>query len=259
MGRLYIGCSGWKYKDWVLNPGSEGGIYPKTAPSDKYLEIYAHSFDTVEVKQTAHHIIPDDTMAQWSGQTPDSFRFTVVMWKEFIYKRQFEVVNGLLEKWFKPLRRLGEKLAVILIIIPSFIEIDQLGRLEEFLESLPQEYRYAIEFKHPSWLTGATLQLLQKRNVAWVSLYSPNEIQFLRYTGDVAYVRFQGASRAYKSFERLILNPLPAFQRMAEQIRAATLRCDVFVFVDNNFAGNAPLACKLLQQMLSDQKRSTTH
>ncbi|MHA1712823.1 MAG: DUF72 domain-containing protein [Candidatus Ranarchaeia archaeon] len=250
MGRLLIGCCGWRYKDWVKARNRPGALYQKNLPRSKYLETYARFFNTVEAPHTARGVLSDRVVANWVRLTPPNFHFSLLMWKRITHAKRLQHVEDLLEEWFRPLRALGSRLGVILITIPSVLKADHFGIFESFLDLLPSEYRYAIEFRDPSWQTGRTLNILKNKNIAWVSAYYTDEIQFLRFTGDFSYIRFRGAPKTYARFDRLRGDPLPIFEKMIEQIKAAIQRGDTYVFIDNQLAGNAPLSIALLKRML---------
>jgi uncharacterized protein YecE (DUF72 family) len=64
--------------------------------------------------------------------------------------------------------------------------------LEQFLALLPESFRYAVEFRHPSWDRREVWEILRSRGVATVwssSLWYP---LFLQATADFLYLRFHG-------------------------------------------------------------------
>ena len=245
-----IGCSGWQFKDWQYRRNRPGGIYPKGVSMSKFLETYARLFDAVEIKQTSRGVISDRIVNEWIRDTPKTFRFSTIMWKRITHTERLHQVDDLLKQWITPLLALKERLGVILIIIPSTIKVNQIERFEHFLAKLPKKQRYAVEFRDPSWQTGKTLKALKDYNIAWASVYYPNEIQFLRFTGDLTYIRFRGTPKTYTRFNQLQGDPLPVFEKMVEQLRAATQRSTTYVFIDNQLAGNAPQSVALLKRIL---------
>ena len=60
---------------------------------------------------------------------------------------------------------LGSKLGPLLVQLPPNLHLD-LARLEEFLSQLPEGYRWAIEFRHPSWQNPAAYEALARQTVA---------------------------------------------------------------------------------------------
>ena len=57
--KLYIGCSGWNYKDW------KGEFYPKDLAKKNWLEYYMSIFNTVEVNATFYRLPKDSTLDKW--------------------------------------------------------------------------------------------------------------------------------------------------------------------------------------------------
>ena len=49
-GKIYIGTSGWVYKDWAKN------FYPKEIPRKRHLEFYATRFPTVEINASFYRL-----------------------------------------------------------------------------------------------------------------------------------------------------------------------------------------------------------
>jgi len=50
VGWIYIGTSGWSYKDWG------GSFYPADVPPSRRLQFYATRFPTVEVNGTFYRL-----------------------------------------------------------------------------------------------------------------------------------------------------------------------------------------------------------
>ena len=250
MGTIKIGCAGWNFADWVRTAKTPDGIYPKGTRSSGFLSIYAQLFPSVEVHRSAKRVLSVKTLQRWHAATPESFQFSFVLWRKITHSKKLSDAVSHIKQWYKPLKVLEKKIGVILIELPSKVTVKDSKWVADLIAELPSKYQYAIEFQDPSWQTGSTLQLLKQNNIAWVSTYTPNKIQFLRYTGDFVYLRFQGSSNTYSSFGKVQGNPLPVFERMIEQIRASRQQGDTHIYIDNQLSGNAPGSCKILQQLL---------
>ena len=96
--------------------------------------------------------------------------------------------------------RSRRKLQVILVQLPpSFAPKDGRAALRSFLEQLPRDFRFAIEFRHPGWHRPQIVRLLQKHRVCWVwadtsPLNERNLAPFELWpnTTDFLYVRLLG-------------------------------------------------------------------
>ena len=68
IGRSYVGCSGWVYRDW------RGLVYPKALPQREWFAYYAQMFDTVEINNTFYRLPTDQAVQGWHDQAPPGFR-----------------------------------------------------------------------------------------------------------------------------------------------------------------------------------------
>ena len=62
-------------------------------------------------------------------------------------------------------RRTAGRLGPVLFQLPPALRCDE-ALLADFLSTLPQDSRYAFEFRHPSWLSQPVYSLLEKHGVA---------------------------------------------------------------------------------------------
>ena len=161
MARLRIGCVGWSYSEWA------GSFYPTRAEAADYLTLYARAFEIVEVDTSFYAIPSQDMTRAWSDATPESFLFTAKFPRLITHERQFVNVDDPLRWFFNAISLVRPKLGPLVIQLPPRFSIGT-GRklLEDFVDALPSGYRYAIEFRHPSWFTPETYSWLEDRGVA---------------------------------------------------------------------------------------------
>ena len=111
----------------------------------------------------------------------------------------FPDFQAFLEK-IGPLKRFN-KLGVILFQLPPSFTVGDFRTIEKFLDRLPRDYQYAMEFRHPSWETEGPWELLNKHNVAAVMTDSPEPgLQFLSevlVTADHAFIRMHGRNKGF--------------------------------------------------------------
>ena len=89
-----------------------------------------------------------------------------------------------------PLKTLGPRLGPVLFQCPPTLRYDP-SRIESFLEQLPTGFRYAFEFRHPSW--GQAREMIVSRGVAWCAAETdaaPADAADLR-AGPFAYLRLR--------------------------------------------------------------------
>ena len=73
MKNLYVGTSGYSYKEW------KGSFYPEKLPAKDMLPYYASKLPTVELNNTFYRLPEEGQFERWAAQTPPGFRFAVTM------------------------------------------------------------------------------------------------------------------------------------------------------------------------------------
>ena len=237
MTEYRIGCSGWSYKAW------SGSFYPATAKAGDFLSLYSRVFDTVEIDSTFYSIPPASVVSNWAKVVPNGFLFSSKMPGKITHENRLTNVEVLLDKFLESIGNLGNKLAIILIQLPpSFSYQRDFHSLKGFLEILPNEFEYAVEFRHPSFFRDDVYTTLEKSNVtlAW------SEIPMTKNPGvstsPKAYLRLVG-DRSIKDedFGRIQKDRDHEMTGWAEKLKAA--RDDIekaYVYSNNHFQGFGP-------------------
>lgn len=244
---------GWSYPEWV------GPFYPPKTPAKDYLERYAERFDTVELDTTFYHIPRVSAVAGWAKRTPPNFRFTAKLPREITHDRRLYDAEVPLHAFLETMAPLGEKLGPVLLQFPPDFhatEEDQ-GALEAFLPLLPQEFRFAAEFRHRSWLKESTYDLLRQHNVAWTMIdlaYMPREFTT---TAPFTYIRLLGDRRKIEHVDREQIpreRELTAWTEVIDSLKDAVP--DVWVLINNHYSGHSPTNVRQMQVMLGVEPTS---
>ncbi len=225
-----IGTSGWHYAHW------RGPFHPDRCSNAKMLEYYFDRLDTVEINNSFYRLPSPETFRCWRESTPKNFCFTVKASRFITHNKKLKDPGNALDKFFPPASELKEKLGPILFQLPPKWRVN-LERLEEFLSVLPKgrRWRYAFEFREPSWLIDETYAVLRKHNAAFciyelAGFRTENVI-----TADWSYVRLHGPGVKYQgSYDSGQLSKWA--ERIVEwqqHLRA------VYVYFDNDQAGYA--------------------
>ncbi|HVM11197.1 MAG TPA: DUF72 domain-containing protein [Actinomycetota bacterium] len=157
-GTLYLGTSGFAYPEW------KGVFYPPETKGEEMLPFYASRFRSVEVNYTFRRTPAETTLATWLERTPPGFRFTLKAHQRITHTRRLRDAEEPLGVFLERARRLGDRLGPTLFQLPPTFEHDPQA-LEAFLTLLPDDLRFAFEFRHPSW--EAARPVLAERGVAW--------------------------------------------------------------------------------------------
>src|SRR5437660_3547574 len=87
-----------------------------------------------------------------------------------------------LDRFFGSIGELRPKVATLVVQLPPFLHHDDgRDRLLAFLDGAPRDYRYAVEFRHGSWMRPDIFEALRRREVALVW----NEVQYLNTTPEI--------------------------------------------------------------------------
>lgn len=251
-GRFILGTAGWSYPDWV------GPFYPEGTAERDFLARYAEHFSAVEVDST-HYRIPTVRMTEnWARVTPDGFMFSPKMFGEVTHEKFLTDCDDLVEQYLNAMAPLGAKLGPIVLQFPYFkkdtgVTLDSLlGRLLPFLDKLPDDVRFAVEFRNKTFLKPPLLSALRERRVGLVlvdHIWMPAPAEYERiagvFTTDFVPIRLlgdrYGIEKITKTWDKVVVDQGGRINAWAELVRRAlATKLDVQVFVNNHYAGHAP-------------------
>jgi uncharacterized protein YecE (DUF72 family) len=238
-GRIHIGTSGWHYAHW------RGPFYPKGMPSEEFLNYYTRHFRTVEINNSFYHLPKIETFEMWRRTVPRSFVFAVKGSRYITHMKKLKDPEASVSTFLERVRMLKEKLGPILFQLPPRWKLNP-ERLESFLEALPKDFRYAFEFRDPSWFRDETLETLRKHGAAFciydlAGFQSPKEV-----TSDLIYIRLHGPGDKYqgKYPPQTLAGWAGAFAAWAKK------RKEIFCYFDNDQAGYAAQDALSLQGLI---------
>ncbi|PYX09138.1 MAG: DUF72 domain-containing protein [Acidobacteria bacterium] len=238
--RIIIGTSGWHYKHWC------GLLYPKKCPPSQWFDLYAQSFDTVEVNNTFYRLPTEDALRRWHDAAPAGFCFAVKASRFITHIKRLRDPENAIALFFSRVELLGHKLGPILFQLPPNWHVDA-ERLADFLRALPLNHRYVFEFRDESWNTPPIFDLLRRHKIAfcihdWRGSQSPVEL-----TADFTYIRFHGATGKYQgNYDDHLL------RSWAERIGNWTSHLSrIYVYFNNDQHGYAVSNAQTLQQLLN--------
>jgi uncharacterized protein YecE (DUF72 family) len=245
MATIYLGTQGWSYKDWV------GPFYPDGAQSRDYLAQYARSFTAVELDTTFYGIPTPSRVRGWDEATPESFLFTAKLPRSITHDRHLQDSGVEVKEFVEVMRLLGPKLGPVLIQLPPDFTSDERPALRAFLDHLPDDVRFAAEFRHRSWLTEDTFELLAAHDVAWTCIdlsFMPKQVVV---TTDFMYVRWLGNRRQIQQMDRVQIDRRPELDAWVEQLDAEARRVErIYGFVNNHYSGHSPADVRYLRKKL---------
>src|ERR1043165_6682411 len=113
MGNLYVGTSGFTYKDW-----GRGVFYPKECSSAKWFDFYDTQFSVLEVNVTFYRLVSPKLLKSWYERSGDDFRFVIKGSRYLTHIHRLKTPAAGLKRFFRTLKPLKEKLAATLWQLP---------------------------------------------------------------------------------------------------------------------------------------------
>ena len=159
MKNLYVGTSGYSYKEW------KGSFYPEKLAAKDMLPYYAERLKAVELNNTFYRLPQPSMVESWKAQVPDNFRFSVKASQRITHFKRLKEADDATKYMLDTVSALEDRLGVVLFQLPPNMKKD-LERLGSFLELLPKDLKATFEFRHPTWFDDEVLELLQRHSRA---------------------------------------------------------------------------------------------
>ncbi len=182
--KLYIGTSGYSYKEW------KGTFYPEKLPAKDMLRYYAEQLNAVEINNTFYRLPKASVLETWAEQVPDNFRFVLKASRRITHFKRLKDAQDETEYLLETAGTLQRKLGVILIQLPPDMKKD-VERLETFLTLLPNNAPAVFEFRHDSWSDGEVYDCLRKKGCAVCTADTDDNESEIVNTTSWGYVRLR--------------------------------------------------------------------
>ncbi|SFS07570.1 Uncharacterized conserved protein YecE, DUF72 family [Granulicella pectinivorans] len=160
--KVLAGTSGWAYPTW------KPGFYPAGTSAKKFLGFYASQLNSVEVNYTFRTLPTGAMLDGWLAATPSDFRFSFKAPQGITHFKRLRDCAAAVDEFLialEPVREAG-KLGLLFFQLPPNFKADA-ERLASFL-SMPSlaGRQLVFEFRHESWFTDATYQVLAASHAA---------------------------------------------------------------------------------------------
>jgi len=231
-GTFWIGTSGYQYDHW------RGVLYPEGVPKKRWFEVYAETFNTVEINNTFYHLPKAETFDAWRERAPEGFRYVLKYSRYGTHMKRLTGAGGPaghVARFLERADRLGGGLGPILVQLPPNWRANP-ERLDAFLDAAPADHRWAVEFRDPSWFSEEVWEVLRRRAAALVihDMLRPHP---RRVTADWVYLRFHGTADAMPYGGNYSPQALSGVARRVKKHLAEGR--DVYAYFNNDAEGHA--------------------
>lgn len=239
--RFRFGTLGYSYADW------QGPFYPAGMGSPQWLSFYASRFDAVEMNTTFHAQPTEGRVRGWASKVGPGFSFAVKTPRAITHDNPISQAVSPMADFVATLRSFGAALGPVLIQLAPHVTMEAFADVEKLLAGLPADVRFAVEFRHDSWVNDRATDLLREHRAAWVGLDHLDYpgLRRLRGTTDFLYVRLVGRHQRFPMVGQEQIDVTADLRRWHTAVRreidnsSVGIR-EVWMMIGNDFAGFAP-------------------
>ncbi|MFQ5723168.1 MAG: DUF72 domain-containing protein [Terriglobia bacterium] len=231
MAELRVGTSGYNYKEW------KGNFYPPKLSGHEMLRFYAQQLPSVEINYTFYRMPSERTLEGWAESVPEDFQFALKANQKITHGQKLRDCEATLQRFLEAAGVLASsgRLGPVLFQLPPSFRADW-PVLEEFLQLRPRAFRFALEFRHPSWYGEKTYTLLRHYEAALCLAETEKEGPLDVLTAGFTYVRLRRPGYTEEELEGW----RKRFQSWLQQ------GVDVYAYCKHEEAGRAPTYARRL-------------
>lgn len=239
--KIYIGTSGWHYSHW------KGTFYPEDLSASDYLSFYQEKFPTVEINNTFYNMPEKKTLQEWKDTVKEDFIFSVKASRFITHMKKLKDPEEPVSHFFSKVNVFEDNLGPVLFQLPPKWKINY-DRLNNFLDNLPEDYRYVFEFRNPSWFDEEIYRLLAHYRAAFCIYDLNQDLSPKEITTDFIYIRLHGPDGAYKGqySTQSLSGWAGAFAAWKNKVKK------IYCYFDNDQAGYAAQDALRLKKMLEN-------
>ena len=202
----------------------------------------------MEINNSFYHLPAEKTLREWRDKVPQGFGFAVKGSRYITHMKKLKEPQQSVQRFLDRVQILGDRLG------PTLFHYRPAGTLmptgwELSLQPLPRKYRYALEFRDPSWLNQEAYRLLTDHGAAFCIYEFAGQLSPKEITANFVYIRLHGPRGPYqgKYDTHTLADWAGAISTWTSQGK------EVFCYFDNDEAGYAPQNALSLKKMLSQE------
>jgi uncharacterized protein YecE (DUF72 family) len=202
--KVYSGQPVWSSK------GNIGKIYPPKTPPSKFLYYYSRQFNSIELNATYYKIPSQKQVLKWKEQCPSDFKFCPKFTQFLSNRKNLSEKSEAIDEFLRHVYLFEENLGISFLQLPPHFSPEGLSELKKFIELLPEDMQFAVEFRHPDWFIdkksrSSILDFMSKRNISLIITDTPGRRDVLHsdIISDNLIIRFKGNNLHQSDFDRV--------------------------------------------------------
>ena len=201
---------------------------------NRFLVHYAKHLHTVEINNSFYQLPREKTLLRWHNNVPSEFIFAVKASRHITHMKKLKDPDEPVSNFLERIGKIGDKLGPILFQLPPNFSLN-VQRLQAFLKVLPTGFRYAFEFRHPSWFHPEVYGALGEHGASFCIYDLAGRLSPKEETAGFIYIRLHGPGRPYQGrYEIMVL------EEWAGDLSAwAKEGKEIYCYFDNDEAGYA--------------------
>jgi uncharacterized protein YecE (DUF72 family) len=145
---LHVGCPMWAHRPWV------GRFLPSGTPPGGELGPYSRLLNAVEGNTTFYASPSPPVVSKWCDLAEPGFRFVFKVPKRITHELRMRGIGPELAAFCDLMSPLGDRIGAFTFQLPSSFAPVDLGVLEAVLRTLPADWRWSVEVRHPAFFEG---------------------------------------------------------------------------------------------------------
>jgi uncharacterized protein YecE (DUF72 family) len=200
-------------------------------------------FTTAEVDSSFYAYPSKGLVLGWARYTPENFVFSIKLPRLLTHEKKLDLGKGVeadlirFLSLMKPLIATGKLGPVLVQLPPSYSFQTDFEKLRGFLGQVPEDVKFAVEFRHPSWLRDEVWSLLRGKNVANVIVDEPLLPPDLVTTADFSFIRWHGHGTRpwynYRYKDKELETWVPKVKEVQSRVKTT------YGYFNNHFSGFA--------------------
>lgn len=208
----YSGTSG------LLLPVPNKMFFPEEFKDRSRLCFYGSLMNSLEVNSSFYKIPMAATVARWTKDVPDDFKFTFKLFREVTHNKGLAFDPDTVKQFMQVISQAGDKKGSLLVQFPASVRIAQLRQLSLLMHTLREydplmEWNIALEFRHVSLYQDEVYKLMDEYSMAMVIQDKPPAVTpMLDSRLPFVYLRFHGPDGHYGgSYEDDVLSEYASY------------------------------------------------